>query len=60
MKICIRNKNSIELDSIRIEKDGREFLIKDVVGGIEVTDIGIESIAIQPRVANSILVIINK
>lgn len=60
MKICIRNKDSVELNSIRIEKGGREFLIKDVVGGIEVTDIGIESIVIQPRVANSILIITNK
>lgn len=59
MTIKIRQKEDTELNSLRIEKDGKEFLIKDVPGGIEVSSTDLESIMIQPRVANSILIVTN-
>ena len=57
MKIKIRHQDVQELDSFRIEKDGREFQIKETAGGIEVIDIGINNITIQPQVANSIIIL---
>ena len=57
MKVKIRHQDDQELEALRIEKDGMEFLIQDTPGGIKVVEITNESITIQPNVANAIFIV---
>ena len=56
MKIKIRNKETLEIESFRIEIDNNEYLLKEEAEGLKIINID-NQITLRPDVANAIVLI---
>lgn len=56
MKIKIRNKEELEIESFRIEIGKHEYLIKENAEGLKIINLD-DQITLRPDVANAIVLI---
>lgn len=56
MKVKIRNKETLEIESFRIEIGNNEYLLKEEAEGLKIINID-NQITLRPDVANAIVLI---
>jgi len=56
MKVKIRNKETLEIESFRIEIGNNEYLFKEEAEGLKIINID-NQITLRPDVANAIVLI---
>lgn len=56
MKVKIRNKETLEIESFRIKIDNNEYLLKEEAEGLKIINID-NQITLRPDVANAIVLI---